>query len=202
MSNTTLEIRDIRGLSSKIELIDVIQQSIQDSIFTVNAVQVQSGLNIATNTEDFETYAFQTKGTNLLHDTLYVYGYTEISNNICIKDNATVFGDISTNKQLYVSGDALFFSEIDVSDNIRGRQNLYLDNDLYVSGKSYLTQDVSMGANLLVSGDASMQSNLDVLSNLRVFKKADIYEDVSLGNTLFVHGDTSLNAALDVIETQ
>ena len=102
-----------------------------------NAVSVASGLNIRTGTTDFFDYAFQTKGVNLLHDTLLVYGYTEISNNLVVKETTNLYEDVSMGAHLQVMGDVSFESVLDVSSHIQGHHNLYLDETAYISGSTY-----------------------------------------------------------------
>ena len=134
-NNYKLSLQDVQGGE---EVGDTVNEILENfgSLTTLTNVNVISGLNVRTGTIDFDNYALQTEGPNLLRGTLDVYGYTEISNEFCVLSNSTIIGDVS------------------------------IGSDLYISGESYFTGDVCMEQALMVTEDVSMLSSLEVSHNI------------------------------------
>ena len=69
---------------------------------------------------------------------------------------------------MYVNGEIILESNLNVSNNVTFEKDAEVKEDLYVRLKTYLDADVSMGQKFNVDGDASFNSSVEITDNLYV----------------------------------
>ena len=103
-----------------------------------------------------------------------------------------MFGDVSFNESLDVSG------HLDVFGDVSFNESLDVSGHLDVSGDVSFNKSLDVTGHLDVFGDVSFNESLDVSGHLDVFgdvsfnKSLDVIHDISAGGNLTIHGNSSL----------
>ena len=111
--------------------------------------------------------------------------------------NLSVTGDVGQDNSYItflsdISGDLIFYGNIDISGNLDVSGNAHIFGNLDVSGNENLQ------GNLLVYGNEDLRGNLDVSGNTHIFKNLDVSGNENLQGNLLIYGNEDLRGNLDV----
>jgi predicted acyltransferase (DUF342 family) len=123
--------------------------------------------------------------------------------------NLSVTGDVGQDNSYItflsdISGDIIFYGNIDISGNLDISGNAHVFGDLDVSGNENLQGNLlvygneDLRGNLLVYGNEDLRGNLDVSGNANIFGNLDVSGNENLQGNLRVYGNIDISGNLDV----
>lgn len=132
-----------------------------------------------------------TNATDISSGALQVYGGTSIKKDIFIGGNAIFYSDISLNGNQIINGNLL------VNKNtILGSDNS--NNTVILNAKTDCYGNVFMRQNLSIQGDISVNNNVSIGKDISANRNLYLNNNAYINNTIFVQQDTILNRNLYV----
>ena len=118
-----------------------------------------------------------------------------IAKNLTVGGNLIVSGSEIINADLFVKGDAHFYSRVWVGKQLY----LYGDNaDLFVGKNAYVTGDTALSSYLDVSGASTFQNTVEVTGKTTLKNELEVQNDASFNAKMRVESDASFNGSMDI----